>query len=119
MLPTLAEKLGIKEFPEDLESDVANKFFDDLCVKHNVTCVNPRSTARLIDKLVGDYIEKDCKNPTFITEHPQLMSPLAKYHRSKPGFTERFELFVNYYELCNAFTELNDPFFQKKIFMQQ
>lgn len=47
------------------------------------------------------------------------MSPLAKYHRSKPEVTERFELFINYYEVCNAFTELNDPFVQKEIFVQQ
>jgi len=52
-------------------------------------------------------------------EHPQIMSPLAKYHRTKPNVTERFELFINYYELANAFTELNDPFKQRKIFIQQ
>ena len=48
-----------------------------------------------------------------------MMSPLAKYHREKPGLTERFELFINYHELCNAYTELNDPFTQKELFLQQ
>lgn len=47
------------------------------------------------------------------------MSPLAKYHRSEPGLTERFELFVNFHEICNAYTELNDPFVQKELFMDQ
>ena len=47
------------------------------------------------------------------------MSPLAKYHRSKPGLTERFELFIKYHEFCNAYTELNDPFVQKELFLQQ
>jgi lysyl-tRNA synthetase class 2 len=56
----------------------------------------------MIDQLVGDYLEHDCVNPTFICDHPQVMSPLAKYHRSRPGLTERFELFVNKRELCNA-----------------
>ena len=58
-------------------------------------------------------------NPTFICDHPQIMSPLAKYHRSKPGMTERFELFVNTRELCNAYTELNDPIVQRQLFAGQ
>merc|ERR1711981_970669 len=58
-------------------------------------------------------------NPTFICEHPQMMSPLAKYHRSKPGLTERFEMFVNKKELCNAYTELNDPAKQMELFEGQ
>jgi len=47
------------------------------------------------------------------------MSPLAKYHRENPQLTERFELFINRFELCNAFTELNDPFVQRSIFLDQ
>lgn len=47
------------------------------------------------------------------------MSPLAKYHRSIPGLTERFELFCNYHEMANAYTELNDPFTQRDLFMGQ
>lgn len=47
------------------------------------------------------------------------MSPLAKYHREKAGLTERFELFINHHEFCNAYTELNDPFVQKELFLQQ
>jgi len=47
------------------------------------------------------------------------MSPLAKYHRSEKGLTERFELFVSKKEICNAYTELNDPFVQRERFAQQ
>lgn len=52
-------------------------------------------------------------------DHPQVMSPLAKYHRSIPGLTERFELFVNTKELVNAYTELNDPIKQRDLFVEQ
>lgn len=92
-----------------LHTEEAREFFDKLCKERHVECANPRSTSRLIDKLVGEYIEVDCKNPTFLIDHPQIMSPLAKWHRSEDGLTERFELFVNYHELVNAYTELNDP----------
>ena len=97
------------DFPEDLSTDEAREFFDKLCIEKNVECSNPRSTSRLIDKLVAEFIEIDCKNPTYLIDHPQIMSPLAKWHRSIKGLTERFELFVNYHELVNAYTELNDP----------
>uniref|UniRef100_T1GT77 Lysine--tRNA ligase n=1 Tax=Megaselia scalaris TaxID=36166 RepID=T1GT77_MEGSC len=120
MLETLEEKLNVK-FPaaDKLASKEFNEFLSNLCVKHEVECPAPRTTARLLDKLVGDFIEENCINPTFICEHPQLMSPLAKYHRSKTGLTERFELFVMKKEICNAYTELNDPFVQRERFEQQ
>jgi lysyl-tRNA synthetase class 2 len=118
MMKTLEDKLGVP-LPKDIESEEANVFFKEQCKKHKVECTPPHTTARLIDKLVGHFIEVDCLNPTFLTEHPVLMSPLAKYHRSLPGLTERFELFVNYHELCNAFTELNDPFDQRDRFLDQ
>ena len=58
-------------------------------------------------------------NPTFITDHPQMMSPLAKAHRSMKGLCERFECFVATKEICNSYTELNDPFDQRARFEQQ
>jgi lysyl-tRNA synthetase class 2 len=61
---------------------------------------------------VGHFLEDNIINPTFITEHPIIMSPLAKNHRSIPGLTERFELFVLSKEICNAYTELNNPVIQ-------
>jgi lysyl-tRNA synthetase class 2 len=62
--------------------------------KHGLECAPPHTTARLLDTFVGEFLESDIIHPTFITEHPQTMSPLAKYHRSKPFLTERFELFA-------------------------
>lgn len=104
------EKLTNEKFPEDFESEESNKFFDELCKKHNIECSHPRNSSRLVDKLIGHFIEPNCYNPTFLIEHPQIMCPLAKYHRSKKGLTERFELFINQHEYVNAYTELNDPF---------
>lgn len=120
MLKGLEERLGVK-FPDtkDFESENTRKFLDSLCVKHEVECPPPRTIARLLDKLVGEYIESECINPTYIIDHPQVMSPLAKWHRSEPGLTERFELFVCKKEICNAYTELNDPVVQRERFEQQ
>ncbi|KAF7730002.1 lysyl-tRNA synthetase [Apophysomyces ossiformis] len=120
MIETLEEKLNVKFPPGDqLHTDETNKFLSDLCIKHNVDCSAPRTNARLLDKLVGEFIEVDCISPTFITGHPMMMSPLAKKHRAKPGLCERFELFVATKEVCNAYTELNDPFDQRERFAQQ
>jgi lysyl-tRNA synthetase class 2 len=90
-----------------------------LLKQHGVECKPPLTVSRLVDKLVGHFLEDSITNPTFITEHPEIMSPLAKYHRSKPGLTERFELFVCGRELCNAYTELNNPRVQRERFTQQ
>jgi len=88
-------------------------------VEHNIICPEPRTTSRLIDKLVGDFIETRCKDPTFIIDHPVIMSPLAKWHRTTKGLTERFELFTNFHEIINAYTELNDPKVQLECFLDQ
>uniref|UniRef100_A0A034W7K0 Lysine--tRNA ligase n=1 Tax=Bactrocera dorsalis TaxID=27457 RepID=A0A034W7K0_BACDO len=120
MIKTLEEKLNVKFPPATtFNSKETTEFLSQLCAKHQIECPPPRTTARLLDKLVGDFIEETCINPTFICEHPQIMSPLAKYHRSEPGLTERFELFVMKKEVCNAYTELNDPMVQRDRFAQQ
>ncbi|KAL7671190.1 hypothetical protein ACOME3_006094 [Neoechinorhynchus agilis] len=120
MMEELEKKLEVNlPCPTTYSTEKSRKVFDDLCVKHEVICQEPRTTARLIDKLVGHFIEPDCVNPTFIVNHPQILSPLAKPHRTKAGLTERFELFVAQRELANAYTELNDPAIQRELFNQQ
>lgn len=101
--------------PTEFDSEESRRFLDDLCVKHRVQCGEPRSTSRyqsfgcrLLDKLAGEFLE-GAASPLFITDHPRVMSPLAKPHQLNPHLTERFELFVNGWEIVNSYTELNDP----------
>jgi len=120
MFPDLEAALGEKlPAPENLHTEEARLALDKICVGKGVECAAPRTAARLLDKLVGEYLEETSINPAFITEHPQVMSPLAKWHRSVPGLTERFEMFVMKKEVCNAYTELNDPMVQRSRFDQQ
>ncbi|XP_021026790.1 lysine--tRNA ligase [Mus caroli] len=120
MVEELEKALGVK-LPETslFETEETRKILDDICVAKAVECPPPRTTARLLDKLVGEFLEVTCISPTFICDHPQIMSPLAKWHRSKEGLTERFELFVMKKEICNAYTELNDPVRQRQLFEEQ
>ncbi len=74
---------------------------------------------KLIDQIFGEKCEPYLIQPTFITDYPVEMSPLAKKHRSKPGLVERFEAICNSKEICNAFSELNDPIDQRNRFEEQ
>ncbi|KAH6769273.1 lysyl-tRNA synthetase 1 [Perilla frutescens var. frutescens] len=112
-------RVGNLDIPQDLSSEAANQYLRNACENFNVNCSHPLTTARLLDKLAGHFLEESCMNPTFIINHPEIMSPLAKWHRSKPGLTERFEIFVYKRELGNAYTELNDPVVQRERFAQQ
>ena len=118
MVEALEEKLGVG-IVRPLKSDACRHQLISLCTQHGVECTPPQTTTRLLDSLVGAFVETQCINPTFVCEHPTIMSPLAKYHRSKEEVTERFELFVCCKELCNAYTELNNPHVQRERFEQQ
>ncbi|KAJ7960325.1 Lysine--tRNA ligase [Quillaja saponaria] len=113
------EKMAGLSIPKNLSSEETNRYLKDACLKYDIKCPPPETTTRLLDKLVGHFLEETCVNPTFIINHPEIMSPLAKWHRSKPSLTERFELFINKHELCNAYTELNDPVVQRERFAEQ
>ncbi len=73
----------------------------------------------IIDEIFSEKVEHHLIQPTFITDYPVEMSPLAKKHRSEPGLVERFEAIVNGQEICNAFSELNDPIDQRERFEEQ
>lgn len=103
----------------DFSSNEFEEFLNNLCLKHKVDCSAPRTIARMLDKLIGHFIEPQCTNPTFLTNHPLVMSPLAKCDRNDPRLSERFEMFVNGMELANAYTELNNHTVQEKAFRLQ
>jgi len=90
-----------------------------LLEEENLVCPPPLTIPRILDFLSGEYLEIDCIQPTFICNHPKIMSPLAKPHREQPWKTERFELFIIEKEYANAYTELNDPVIQKSAFEKQ
>ncbi|MDD5570805.1 MAG: lysine--tRNA ligase [Bacteroidales bacterium] len=74
---------------------------------------------KLIDEIFSTFCEPKLMQPTFITDYPIEMSPLAKKHRSAKGLVERFEAICNCKEICNAFSELNDPIDQRERFEEQ
>ena len=102
--------------------DIAGMDADQLretCKKLNVEFDESMGEGKLIDAIFGTYCEDHLIEPTFITDYPVAMSPLTKRHRNDPTLTERFELFVCGKELCNAYSELNDPIDQLERFEEQ
>ena len=84
-----------------------------------ITIDKSMGRGKLIDEIFGEKCEKNIIQPTFITDYPVEMSPLAKKHRITEGLVERFEAICNGKELCNAFSELNDPIDQRERFKEQ
>ena len=91
----------------------------EACKRLNVEVDDTMGKGKLIDAIFGQYCEEDLIQPTFICDYPIEMSPLCKRHRENQDLTERFELFVNGKELCNAYSELNDPIDQYERFQEQ
>ncbi len=91
----------------------------ETCKQLHVPADATMGKGKLIDQIFGEKCEHQLIQPTFITDYPLEMSPLAKKHRSKPGLVERFEAICNRKEICNSFSELNDPIDQRKRFEEQ
>ena len=91
----------------------------ETCKQLQVPADSTMGKGKLIDQIFGEKCEHQLIQPTFITDYPLEMSPLAKKHRSKPGLVERFEAICNRKEICNSFSELNDPIDQRARFEEQ
>jgi len=87
--------------------------------QHGVVITHEMGVGKIIDELFSIAVQPLLIQPTFITDHPVELSPLAKRHRTDPNLVERFELFMGGMEVVNAFSELNDPIDQRKRFEEQ
>ena len=113
MINSLKEKTGIDilKADENLIKETAKKVGCDLD--------GISGKAKLIDEIFSVVIQPDLIEPSFVIDYPVELSPLAKRHRNLEGVVERFEGYVAGREICNAFSELNDPIEQKKRFEEQ
>ncbi len=118
-LDELSTKLNFDFNSIDFDNNNSIILLNELLKKNNLFCPPPLTIPRILDFLAGGFIEPQCIQPTFICNHPKIMSPLAKPHRTQPWKTERFELFICEKEYANAYTELNDPTIQKQAFDKQ
>lgn len=114
---TMAE--AIKEYTGVDISEMNEEELRKAANQLNVPVDETMGKGKLIDEIFGEKVEGDLIQPTFITDYPVEMSPLAKKHRSKEGLVERFEVICNGKEICNSFSELNDPIDQRARFEEQ
>lgn len=119
ILEELNKKLTTNFTGDDFDKKETLTKLINICDTNGILVPEPKTLTRVLDKLIGHFIEPECINPTFLIGHPLAMSPLAKIDRNRSGITERFELFVNTKEIVNAYTELNDPIDQRNRFMEQ
>ena len=110
---------SIKEFTGYDLTGKSEAEIREICKKLNMEIDDTMGKGKLIDEIFGDFCEGNYIQPTFITDYPIEMSPLTKKHRDNPELTERFELMANGKELCNAYSELNDPIDQLARFNDQ
>jgi lysyl-tRNA synthetase class 2 len=110
---------SIKEYSGIDISEMDEGSLRETAKKLNVETGPEMGRGKLIDEIFGEIVEPKLIQPTFITDYPVEMSPLAKKHRDNPDLVERFEPIIGGKEVANAFSELNDPLDQRERFMEQ
>lgn len=110
---------SIKEYAGIDVSTLDETGLREVCKQLAIEVDDTMGRGKLIDEIFGAKVEANLIQPTYITDYPIEMTPLAKKHRTEPGLVERFELFVNGKEIANAYTELNDPIDQRERFEDQ
>jgi lysyl-tRNA synthetase, class II len=110
---------AIQHFTDVDISEMDEDGLRNVCQQLRVPMDKTMGKGKLIDQIFGEKCEPNLIQPTFITDYPIEMSPLAKKHRNKPGLVERFEAICNSKEIANAFSELNDPIDQRRRFEEQ
>lgn len=110
---------SIKEFTGIDITGMDEDALRNVCKQLHIEVDESFGKGKLIDEIFGEKCEGNYIQPTFITDYPIEMSPLCKRHRDNPELTERFELMVAGKELCNAYSELNDPIDQYERFQEQ
>ncbi|KPA82974.1 putative mitochondrial Lysyl-tRNA synthetase [Leptomonas pyrrhocoris] len=105
--------------PTELNTARGMAYMSAIMLRYNIPLPSVRTAAKMFDKLIDYFITDRVVAPTFVTDHPLFMSPLALERRDRPGLSARFELFINGMEYCNAYSELNDPQEQYYRFQQQ
>ena len=103
------------DFDEVADDEAAKKLADE----HHIEYEERHKKGDIINLFFEEYCEKELIQPTFIMDHPIEISPLTKKKPSDPNKVERFELFINTWEMCNAYSELNDPIDQRERFKAQ